>query len=68
MPLIIWNYVFHKNRRNISVKMSLFGKGITFITEFPSSNFLLATFLTGSKWEFQCANLPLATVDFEPCC
>ena len=30
-----------------------------FISEFPSSNFLLPTFLTGGKWDFQVANLLL---------
>ena len=36
-------------------------------TEFPGSNFLLPTFSIGSKQDFQVANLPLATVNFEPC-
>ena len=39
---------------------------ITFISEFPGRNVLLPTFLTGGKWDFQVANLLLATVNFEP--
>ena len=39
---------------------------ILFITEFPGSMFLLPAFLTGSKCDFQGANLLLATVYFEP--
>ena len=66
MPLTIWNCVCLLNRRIISVKISLFCQEIIFITEFPCSNFLLPTILTGSKWDFQGANLLLATVNFEP--
>ena len=47
--------------RTISVKIGLFSQEINFITEFSGSNFLLPTFLTGSKWDFQVANLLLAT-------
>ena len=49
------------------MKISLFSQEIAFRTEFPGSNFLLPTFLTGGKWEFEVANLLLATVNFEPC-
>ena len=52
--------------RVISVKIGLFFQEITFITEFRGSNFLLPTFLAGSKWDFPVANLLLATVNFEP--
>ena len=48
------------------MKIGLFFQEITFTTEFPGSNFLLPTFLTGGKWDFQVANLLLATVNFEP--
>ena len=48
------------SRRNISVKIGLFFQEIVFITEFPGSNFLLPTFLTGGKWDFQVANLLLS--------
>ena len=65
MHLTIWNCVCLINRRIISVKIGLFMQEITFITEFPGSNFLLPTFLTGGKWNFQGANLLLATVNFE---
>ena len=54
------------NTRIISVKIGLFLQEITFTTEFPGSNFLLPTFITGGKWDFQVANLLLATVNFEP--
>ena len=57
---------FVLNRRNISMKIGLFFQDITFITEFPGSKFLLPTFLTGGIWDFQVANLLLATVHFEP--
>ena len=50
----------------MSVKIGSFFQEITFITEFPGSNFLLPTFLTGDKWDVQVANLPLATVNLEP--
>ena len=49
------------------MKMGLFCQEITFITELPGSNFLLPRFLTGGKWDFQVANLLLATANFEPC-
>ena len=52
--------------RIILVKICLFFREITFITEFPDSNFLLPRFLTGGKWDFQVANLLLATVNFNP--
>ena len=39
-----------------SVKVGLVFQEITFIPEFPGSNFLLPTFLTGGKWDFQVAN------------
>ena len=48
------------------MKIGLFFEEITFRTEFPGSNFLLPTFLTGGKWDFEVANLLLATVNFEP--
>ena len=50
------------------MKIGLFFQEITFITEFPGSNFLLPTLLTGGKWDFQVADLLLATVNFEPWC
>ena len=55
------------NTRIILVKIGLFFQEITFTIEFPGSNFLLPKFLTGGKWDFQVANLLLATVNFEPC-
>ena len=59
-------WFYFTNRRVISVKLGLFFQEITFTTEFPGSSFLLPTVLIGSKWDFQGANLLLATVDFEP--
>ena len=47
------------------MKIDLFSQEINFITELLGSNFLLPTFLTGSKWDFQVENLLLATVNFE---
>ena len=44
------------------MKMNLFLQEITFITEFPGSNFLLLRFLTGGKWDFQVEDLLLATL------
>ena len=49
------------------MKISLFFQEITFRTEFPGSNFLLPTFLTSGKRDFEVANLLLATVNVEPC-
>ena len=49
------------------MKIGMFFQEITSITEFPASNFLLPTIQTGSKWDFQAANLLLATINFEPC-
>ena len=48
------------------MKIGLFFQEITSITEFRGSNFLLPTFLAGSKWDFPVADLLLATVNFEP--
>ena len=59
IPLPIWNCVYLINRRIISVKIGLFFQEITFIIEFPGSNFLLHTFLAGGKWDFQGTNLLL---------
>ena len=69
MPLTIWNCVLSYiiSSRIISVKMGLFLEEITFITELLGSNFLPPRFLTDGKWDFQVANLLLATANFEPC-
>ena len=48
------------------MKMGLFFLEITFIIELLGSNFLLPRFSTGGKWDFQVANLLLATANFEP--
>ena len=66
MSLTIWNCLLsYKHKHFFSENQLLFQK-ITFITEFPGSNFLLSTCLTGGKWDFEVANLLLATVNFEP--
>ena len=67
MPLTIRNCVLSYKKKNCFSKIGLFLQEITFRTEFPGSNFLLPTFLTGGKWDFQVTNLLLATVNFEPC-
>ena len=61
MPLTIWNCVLPK--KNCFSKIGQCLQEITFRTEFPGSNFLLLTFLTGGKWDLLVANLRLATVD-----
>ena len=66
MPLTIWNYVLSYKKKNYFSENGLFFQEITFRTEFPGSNFLLPTFLTGGKWNFEVAYLLLATVNFEP--
>ena len=66
MPLTIWNCVSSYNGKSYSKKIGLFFQEITFKTEFQGCNFLLLTFLAGSKWDFPVANLLLATVNFEP--
>ena len=48
------------------MKIGLFFQEITFKKELPGSNFLLPSFLSGGKWDFQVANLLPATVNFEP--
>ena len=48
------------------MKIGLFFQENTFKKELPGSNFLLPSFLSGSKWDFQAANVLLATVNFEP--
>ena len=56
-------FVFHLINRKITSS-----KKIIFLTEYPGSNFLLPPYLTGGKWDFQVANLLLAsTANFEPC-
>ena len=54
IPLTIWNCVLPYNWRIISVKTALFFQEITFITEFPGSNFLLSTFLKVANGIFTC--------------
>ena len=49
-----YGIVFCLKYRKINlVKTGLFFQEIIFIMEFPGSNFLLPTFLTGGKWDFQ---------------
>ena len=48
-----------KSRKIISVTKGLFIQEITFISEFPGSNYFLPRLLTGGKWYFQMANLLL---------
>ena len=67
MPLTIWNCVLSYKQKIYFSANHLVLPEISFRTEFPGSNFLLPTFLTGGKWDFQVANLLLATVNFEPC-
>ena len=66
MPLTIWNCVMSYKQNNFFSDISLLFQKITSITVFPSSNFLLPTFLTGGKWAFYVANVLLATVNFKP--
>ena len=66
MPLALWNCVLSNKQKNyFSENWLVFFQKITFIKEFPGSNFLLPTFLTGGKWDFQMANLLLAPVNFK---
>ena len=67
MPLTIWHCVLPYKQKNHFSENRLVLPRITFITELPGSNILLPTFLTGSKRDFQVANLLLATVNFELC-
>ena len=48
------------------MKIGLLFQEITFRTEFPGSNFLVPTFLTGGKWDFEVGNLLVASLNFEP--
>ena len=58
MPLTIWNCV-------LSYKRKIYFSGLVF-QEITFILLLLPTFSTGGKWDFQVANLLLATVYFEP--
>ena len=64
MPLATWNCVLSYKQQQHYFRKN--GQEITFITEFPGSNFLIPRFLTGGKWDFQVANLLLATANFKP--
>ena len=63
MPLTIWNCVLTYKKNNYFSEIGLFFQEITFRTELAGSNFLLPIFLTGGKWDFEMANLLLATVN-----
>ena len=66
MPLTIWNCVVsYRQKNNFSENWLVFPRNDS-ITKFLGRNFLLPTIYTGSKWDFQVANLLLATVNFEP--
>ena len=65
MPLTIWNCVLSYKWRIIAVKISLFCQEIIH-NRISRYHFLLPTFLTGSKCDFQGATLLLASVNFEP--
>ena len=47
MPLTIWNCVLSYKKKNYFSENRLVLQEITFRTEFPGSNILLPTFLTG---------------------
>ena len=67
MPLTIWNCVlYYRQKNNFSENWLVFPRNY-FHNKIPKlgSNFLLPTIYTGSKWDFQVANLLLATVNFE---
>ena len=67
MPLTIRNYVLSYKKKNYFSKIGLCCQEINLRTELPGSNFLLPTFLTGGKWDFEVANVLLAIVNFKPC-
>ena len=67
MPLTIWNYVLSFIQKNYFSENQLVWPRNYFHKRISNCNFVLPTFLTGSKWDFQGANLLLATVNFEPC-
>ena len=67
MPLTIWNCVLSYNGKSYFSENWLVLPRNYFHTEFRGSNFLLPTFLEGSKWDFPVANLVLATANFELC-
>ena len=66
MPLTIWNYVLSYKRKNYFSENGLFFQEITLRTEFPGSNFLLPTFSTGGKWDFEVANFYLLLLISNP--
>ena len=52
MLLTVWNCVLFYKLKNYFSENQLAVLKITSITEFPGSNFLLPTCLTGGKWDF----------------
>ena len=62
MSLTIWNYVLSCKQKNFFSENWL----VLPRNYFPGCNFLLPTFLTSGKGDFQVANLLLDTVNFEP--
>ena len=64
MPLTIRNYVLSYKQKNYFSENWLALPRNHFHYRIP--NVLLPTFLTGGKWDFQVANLLLATVNFKP--
>ena len=59
-------FVVQADELFLTVEIGLFFQEITFLTEFQDINFLLPTFLTDGKWDFQVAKLLLATINVEP--
>ena len=67
MPLTILNCIQYYKQKKFFSQNRLLLPSHQFATELPGSNFLPPTFSTGGKWDFQVANLLLATVNFKPC-
>ena len=67
MELCLALQAVKQNLSNSLVKICFFFPESNFAIDFPGSSFLLPTFSTGGKYDFQVANLLLATVNFEPC-
>ena len=65
MPLTIWNCVLSYKQNNYFSETQHILPRNYFHNRIPRQQLFLPAFLTGGKWDFQVANLLLASVNFE---
>ena len=66
MPLTIRNCVLSYKQQKISENGLILPRNY-FHNRIARQQLFATQFLTGGKWDFQVANLLLATANFEPC-